>query len=200
MKEQLNIRHAALKSTTWARGVRPSPPLAQVRRAARKKISLPCPPQSSLMQQLGACSVEGITEAHVDEAAKATEGFSGRSLAKMIASIQTAVYGTSQATLTPAVFQRVVARKVRLSSLTHLTCLEILRMPLPASARNSKPPFAPSMLQTGTLAAMHCALLWRLMARLLFARVLASDRCAPVGHLFCALLSRRRGLTCGMQL
>ncbi len=64
-----------------------------------------------------ACSVEGITEAHVDEAAKATEGFSGRALAKMIASIQTAVYGTSQATLTPAVFQRVVARKVRLSSL-----------------------------------------------------------------------------------
>lgn len=58
-------------------------------------------------------SVEGITEKHVDEAAKATEGFSGRELAKMIASIQTAVYGSKQATLTPAVFQQVVQRKVR---------------------------------------------------------------------------------------
>mmetsp|Transcript_18877 Transcript_18877/g.57048 ORF Transcript_18877/g.57048 Transcript_18877/m.57048 type:complete len:601 (-) Transcript_18877:2465-4267(-) len=60
-----------------------------------------------------AISVEGITEKHVDEAAKATEGFSGRELAKMIASIQTAVYGSKQATLTPAVFQQVVQRKVK---------------------------------------------------------------------------------------
>lgn len=58
-------------------------------------------------------SVEGITEAHVESAALATDGFSGRELAKMVASIQTAVYGTSQAALTPQLFQSVVQRKVK---------------------------------------------------------------------------------------
>lgn len=58
-------------------------------------------------------SVEGITEDHIEAAAQATEGFSGRELAKMVASIQTAVYGTSQAVLTPEIFQNVVQRKVK---------------------------------------------------------------------------------------
>jgi hypothetical protein len=56
------------------------------------------------------CSVEGITEDHIEAAAQATEGFSGRELAKMVASIQTAVYGTSQAVLTPEIFHNVVQR------------------------------------------------------------------------------------------
>lgn len=58
------------------------------------------------------CSVEGVTEAHVQEAADATAGFSGRELAKMISSIQTAVYGSTQAVLTPQLFRSVVSRKV----------------------------------------------------------------------------------------
>jgi ATPase family AAA domain-containing protein 3A/B len=56
--------------------------------------------------------VEGITEAHVQEAADATAGFSGRELAKMISSIQTAVYGSAQPVLTPELFRSVVGRKV----------------------------------------------------------------------------------------
>lgn len=56
--------------------------------------------------------VEGVTEQHVQEAADATEGFSGRELAKMISSIQTAVYGSAQPVLTPELFRNVVARKV----------------------------------------------------------------------------------------
>lgn len=56
--------------------------------------------------------VEGITEAHVQEAADATVGFSGRELAKMISSIQTAVYGSAQPVLTPELFRSVVGRKV----------------------------------------------------------------------------------------
>ena len=58
------------------------------------------------------CRVEGITEAHVQEAADATAGFSGRELAKMISSIQTAVYGSAQPVLTPELFRSVVGRKV----------------------------------------------------------------------------------------
>ncbi len=48
----------------------------------------------------------------MQEAAEATAGFSGRELAKMISSIQTAVYGSAQPVLTPALFRSVVARKV----------------------------------------------------------------------------------------
>ena len=58
------------------------------------------------------CRVEGIAEAHVQEAADATAGFSGRELAKMISSIQTGVYGSAQPVLTPELFRSVVARKV----------------------------------------------------------------------------------------
>ncbi|GFR42049.1 hypothetical protein Agub_g2865 [Astrephomene gubernaculifera] len=55
---------------------------------------------------------EGINEALLAEAAKATEGFSGRELAKFMAAVQAAVYGASQAVLTPAIWRNVLERKL----------------------------------------------------------------------------------------
>lgn len=46
------------------------------------------------------------------EAAAQTNGFSGRELAKMVASVQTAVYGGREAILTADLFRRVVLAKV----------------------------------------------------------------------------------------
>ena len=49
----------------------------------------------------------------LEEAAKATEGFSGRGLAKLMASVQAAGYATRDATLTPEIFRNVVKNKVK---------------------------------------------------------------------------------------
>ena len=57
-----------------------------------------------------------MDDALVAEAAAGTEGFSGRALAKMVASVQTAVYGGKQPVLTAALFRRVVQSKVCLES------------------------------------------------------------------------------------
>ena len=53
-----------------------------------------------------------VDDALVAEAAAQTNGFSGRELAKMVASVQTAVYGGREAILTADLFRRVVLAKV----------------------------------------------------------------------------------------
>ena len=60
-----------------------------------------------------------VNDAAIAEAAAATDGFSGRELAKMIASVQTAVYGGREPVLTVDLFRRVVAAKVG-------ACIDIL--------------------------------------------------------------------------
>jgi ATPase family AAA domain-containing protein 3A/B len=54
-----------------------------------------------------------VGEAALDAAAAATEGFSGRELAKLMASMQAAAYGARDATLSAALFESVLAAKVR---------------------------------------------------------------------------------------
>jgi ATPase family AAA domain-containing protein 3A/B len=46
-----------------------------------------------------------VDESLLDEAARAMEGFSGREIAKFMASVQAGVYGSAQATLTPELFR-----------------------------------------------------------------------------------------------
>ena len=59
-----------------------------------------------------AIRVEGISEADVEAAARKTEGFSGRELAKLVASAQAAAYGTPDATLRRELFNAVIDAKV----------------------------------------------------------------------------------------
>lgn len=59
-----------------------------------------------------AIRVEGISESDVEAAARKTEGFSGRELAKLVASAQAAAYGTPDATLRRELFSAVVDAKV----------------------------------------------------------------------------------------
>ncbi|GJN21934.1 hypothetical protein PR202_gb09458 [Eleusine coracana subsp. coracana] len=56
--------------------------------------------------------VKGITEDLIQEAAAKTQGFSGREIAKLMASVQAAVYGSKDCELTPALFREVVDYKV----------------------------------------------------------------------------------------
>lgn len=49
----------------------------------------------------------------LQDAAKRTEGFSGRELAKMMASAQAAAYGSADGALTGDMFKRVVETKLR---------------------------------------------------------------------------------------
>ncbi|XP_047079872.1 ATPase family AAA domain-containing protein 3C-like [Lolium rigidum] len=57
-------------------------------------------------------AVKGITDDLIREAAAKTEGFSGREIAKLLASVQAAVYGSTECELTPALFREVVDYKV----------------------------------------------------------------------------------------
>ncbi|KDD71649.1 hypothetical protein H632_c4628p0 [Helicosporidium sp. ATCC 50920] len=57
--------------------------------------------------------VQGVGAADLARAAKRMEGFSGRELAKFMASVQAAVFGAKDATLTRELFDRVVDLKVR---------------------------------------------------------------------------------------
>jgi ATPase family AAA domain-containing protein 3A/B len=52
-------------------------------------------------------------ETCLKRAAKVTEGFSGRELAKLMASVQAAAYGTPNATLTSQVFDHTLQAKLR---------------------------------------------------------------------------------------
>jgi ATPase family AAA domain-containing protein 3A/B len=56
--------------------------------------------------------IKGITEDLIQEAAAKTQGFSGREIAKLMASVQAAVYGSQDCEFTPALFREVVDYKV----------------------------------------------------------------------------------------
>ena len=56
--------------------------------------------------------VRGVGGEQLDAAADATEGFSGRELAKFMASVQAAVYGSKQPVLDAAMFARLLDMKV----------------------------------------------------------------------------------------
>ncbi|EIE18960.1 AAA-domain-containing protein [Coccomyxa subellipsoidea C-169] len=60
-----------------------------------------------------AIQLKGITPELVQEAAATTEGFSGRELAKLVASMQASVYGSREAALTPEIFRKVLQMKLR---------------------------------------------------------------------------------------
>lgn len=47
----------------------------------------------------------GVDDALLSSAAAAMEGFSGREIAKFMASVQAAVYGSPQPVLTPEIFK-----------------------------------------------------------------------------------------------
>lgn len=57
--------------------------------------------------------LERLDDSMLLEAAKQTEGFSGRELAKLVASMQAAVYGSAQPVLTVEMWQRVINMKAR---------------------------------------------------------------------------------------
>ncbi|KAG9154933.1 hypothetical protein Leryth_012125 [Lithospermum erythrorhizon] len=56
--------------------------------------------------------VKGMTDDILREAASKTEGFSGREIAKLMASVQAAVYGSEDCVLDPKLFREVVDYKV----------------------------------------------------------------------------------------
>lgn len=58
-------------------------------------------------------TVNGVGEDQLWEAAQATEGFSGRELAKFMASVQAAVYGSHEPVLTKDMFARVLQLKLK---------------------------------------------------------------------------------------
>ncbi|KAK4384746.1 ATPase family AAA domain-containing protein 3-B [Sesamum angolense] len=56
--------------------------------------------------------IRGLTDDIIKEAASKTEGFSGREIAKLMASVQAAVYGSENCALDPTLFREVVDYKV----------------------------------------------------------------------------------------
>ncbi|TKY67857.1 ATPase family AAA domain-containing protein 3 [Spatholobus suberectus] len=56
--------------------------------------------------------IKGLTDDIIKEAAAKTEGFSGREIAKLMASVQAAVYGSENCVLDPILFREVVDYKV----------------------------------------------------------------------------------------
>lgn len=56
--------------------------------------------------------VNGITEEMLWDAAEKSSGFSGRELAKFMASVQAAVYGSHESVLTPSIFESVLEMKL----------------------------------------------------------------------------------------
>eukprot|EP00210_Caulerpa_lentillifera_P004067 g3880.t1 len=57
--------------------------------------------------------LEGITDEMIKKVAEQTDGFSGRELAKFMASLQAAVYGSKRAVLTPELFEQILEFKVK---------------------------------------------------------------------------------------
>lgn len=55
--------------------------------------------------------IKGLTDDIIREAAAKTEGFSGREIAKLMASVQAAVYGSENCVLDPSLFREVVDYK-----------------------------------------------------------------------------------------
>lgn len=56
--------------------------------------------------------IKGMTDDILREASARTEGFSGREIAKLMASVQAAVYGSENCVLDPSLFREVVDYKV----------------------------------------------------------------------------------------
>ena len=56
--------------------------------------------------------IKGLTDDVIREAAAKTDGFSGREIAKLMASVQAAVYGSENCVLDPSLFREVVDYKV----------------------------------------------------------------------------------------
>ncbi|XP_019450877.1 PREDICTED: ATPase family AAA domain-containing protein 3-B-like [Lupinus angustifolius] len=56
--------------------------------------------------------IKGLTDEIIKEAATKTDGFSGREIAKLMASVQAAVYGSDNCVLDPSLFREVVDYKV----------------------------------------------------------------------------------------
>ncbi|KAI4384694.1 hypothetical protein MLD38_002813 [Melastoma candidum] len=65
-----------------------------------------------LMKQQQRIEIKGLTDDVIREAASKTEGFSGREIAKLMASVQAAVYGSEECVLDSALFREVVDYKV----------------------------------------------------------------------------------------
>ncbi|KAK1305908.1 hypothetical protein QJS10_CPA10g01388 [Acorus calamus] len=63
-------------------------------------------------QQQLLIQIKNLTDDVIREAAVKTEGFSGREIAKLMASVQAAVYGSKECKLDPDLFQEVVDYKV----------------------------------------------------------------------------------------
>jgi ATPase family AAA domain-containing protein 3A/B len=75
------------------------------------------PKKSSWLQKLfrreqQKIEIKGLTDDILREAAARTEGFSGREIAKLMASVQAAVYGRENCVLDPNLFREVVDYKV----------------------------------------------------------------------------------------
>ncbi|XP_010558645.1 PREDICTED: ATPase family AAA domain-containing protein 3-B-like [Tarenaya hassleriana] len=64
------------------------------------------------MKEQQKIEIKGVTDEILKEAAAKTEGFSGREIAKLMASVQAAVYGSESCVLDPNLFREVVDYKV----------------------------------------------------------------------------------------
>lgn len=62
-------------------------------------------------QKQARIEIRGVTDEHIREAARKTDGFSGREIAKLMASMQSAVYGSNQSVLDADLFREVVDYK-----------------------------------------------------------------------------------------
>ncbi|XVF06899.1 hypothetical protein REPUB_Repub06bG0090900 [Reevesia pubescens] len=68
--------------------------------------------QNLFKKQQQKIEIKGLTDDILREAAAKTEGFSGREIAKLMASVQAAVYGSENCVLDPTLFREVVDYKV----------------------------------------------------------------------------------------
>uniref|UniRef100_A0A2P2LH77 AAA+ ATPase domain-containing protein n=2 Tax=Rhizophora mucronata TaxID=61149 RepID=A0A2P2LH77_RHIMU len=68
--------------------------------------------QNLFKRQQQKIEIKGLTDDILKEAAAKTEGFSGREIAKLMASVQAAVYGSRDCVLDPTLFREVVDYKV----------------------------------------------------------------------------------------
>ncbi|XP_011030732.1 PREDICTED: ATPase family AAA domain-containing protein 3-like [Populus euphratica] len=68
--------------------------------------------QNLFKRQPRKIEIKGLTDDILKEAAEKTEGFSGREIAKLMASVQAAVYGSQNCVLDPTLFREVVDYKV----------------------------------------------------------------------------------------
>ncbi|XWS42882.1 hypothetical protein CRYUN_Cryun16bG0052400 [Craigia yunnanensis] len=68
--------------------------------------------QNIFKKQQHKIEIKGLTDDILREAAAKTKGFSGREIAKLMASVQAAVYGSENCVLDPSLFREVVDYKV----------------------------------------------------------------------------------------